>query len=484
MGQVASLPEGGQEKRKPSVEGGNFTDIGGNQEGDESSFDSLLESAQATSVDFEKGGDKGNHSIISSNLEIEKPARRNLLQPSSPSEWIDAFRTSTDEELISLLEEGISLESDQSIAFRDLTPLCTELRCVASSIQKYRAFQKTMGLKMEASPDTNLSKKHSNSSAGCFYNLRSSSQNSSQNTYIENDTDIIDLCKRILEASSSRASHNIHRKNIRKSNNEKTTRKPMLTLSRVRQKLVPSKLKEHIFWESLWVLLFERKKARQQQDLFARIKNSTNDFNANNHQNYAEENSYNKNRIAFLEEQLRNARRCISGLVVQYNAETREREEMEKVIEQMWEMIPRNLEGANLSQNASVNTLESNHTRLVKTGSHNRDNTVLISEKENDKTITSVNITTNAEKSSSTTTQHSPCHHTGTWIMTKDSIEFLAYPSEAKEALRAEKQKRLKRVTEEMAFILDSDHPKDSHGEWSCCNKTDFNAVCGSAVAE
>jgi hypothetical protein len=41
-------------------------------------------------------------------------------------------------------------------------------------------------------------------------------------------------------------------------------------------------------------------------------------------------------------------------------------------------------------------------------------------------------------------------------------------------------ERRLARVNEEMAFILDSDDPKDSRGEWSCCHKANYNDVCGS----
>lgn len=118
MGQVPSLPEG-EESREAIVEGGNFTEIGGNHEGNESSFESFSESVQTMTEDFERNGNKGQQSIISSDLETKKPARHFLLQPSSPSEWIDAFRTSTNDELISLLEEGLSLENDHSTSFCD-----------------------------------------------------------------------------------------------------------------------------------------------------------------------------------------------------------------------------------------------------------------------------------------------------------------------------------------------------------------------------
>ena len=62
--------------------------------------------------------------------------------------------------------------------------------------------------------------------------------------------------------------------------------------------------------------------------------------------------------------------------------------------------------------------------------------------------------------------------------MSQDSIQFLEYPQDAKVALRTEKQKRLKRVQDEMKFILDSDNIEDSHGEWSCCKKTNYFDEC------
>ena len=65
--------------------------------------------------------------------------------------------------------------------------------------------------------------------------------------------------------------------------------------------------------------------------------------------------------------------------------------------------------------------------------------------------------------------------HTGTWMVSKDSLEFLALPAEAKLALRTEKQKRLKKVADEMNFILDSDTLDATHGQWDCCHSTTYD---------
>lgn len=68
--------------------------------------------------------------------------------------------------------------------------------------------------------------------------------------------------------------------------------------------------------------------------------------------------------------------------------------------------------------------------------------------------------------------------HKGKWIMNQDSIDFLNYPTEVKTNMRQEKQRRLQQIQNEMKFILDSDHERDSHGYWSCCNATEYQATC------
>eukprot|EP00592_Proboscia_alata_P012641 CAMPEP_0194391076 /NCGR_PEP_ID=MMETSP0174-20130528/113626_1 /TAXON_ID=216777 /ORGANISM="Proboscia alata, Strain PI-D3" /LENGTH=335 /DNA_ID=CAMNT_0039185059 /DNA_START=82 /DNA_END=1086 /DNA_ORIENTATION=- len=56
--------------------------------------------------------------------------------------------------------------------------------------------------------------------------------------------------------------------------------------------------------------------------------------------------------------------------------------------------------------------------------------------------------------------------HKGTWVISKDSADFLEMDDELKQNLRREKQKRLKDVLDEMKFILDSDKVCDTIGEW------------------
>ena len=68
--------------------------------------------------------------------------------------------------------------------------------------------------------------------------------------------------------------------------------------------------------------------------------------------------------------------------------------------------------------------------------------------------------------------------HTGSWMMDRDSQEFLNYPAEVKESLRREKQKRLAQVQDEMKFILDSDEIHHTTGRWQCCGETKYHAHC------
>jgi len=71
--------------------------------------------------------------------------------------------------------------------------------------------------------------------------------------------------------------------------------------------------------------------------------------------------------------------------------------------------------------------------------------------------------------------------HKGKWVMNQDSIDFLNYPAEVKRNMRQEKQRRLQQIQNEMKFIIDSDHEKDSHGHWNCCGNTEYQAPCAKS---
>lgn len=68
--------------------------------------------------------------------------------------------------------------------------------------------------------------------------------------------------------------------------------------------------------------------------------------------------------------------------------------------------------------------------------------------------------------------------HKGTWVMDQDSLDFIGYPEELKDNMRKEKQKRLEHVKRDMKFILDSDDVEDSNGVWNCCGATEYKHKC------
>lgn len=68
--------------------------------------------------------------------------------------------------------------------------------------------------------------------------------------------------------------------------------------------------------------------------------------------------------------------------------------------------------------------------------------------------------------------------HAGKWIMDKEAIEFLSLEEEIKQQLREGKKKRMNEMNEQMKFILDSDHIKDSRGKWDCCGNIIYCSDC------
>jgi hypothetical protein len=81
------------------------------------------------------------------------------------------------------------------------------------------------------------------------------------------------------------------------------------------------------------------------------------------------------------------------------------------------------------------------------------------------------------EAGGGTTTTVPPPQHKGTWMMDVDSQEFLKYHDELKENMRREKQKRLAEVRHDMKFILDSDKIEDTNGHWNCCGAAKYHTA-------
>jgi len=62
-------------------------------------------------------------------------------------------------------------------------------------------------------------------------------------------------------------------------------------------------------------------------------------------------------------------------------------------------------------------------------------------------------------------------HHPGQWKINQECREFLSLDEDVKQKLRDGKQKRLQDVLEQMKFILDSDDVKEAYGKWDCCGQ-------------
>jgi hypothetical protein len=447
-----------------------------------------------------------------------------LPKPSTPAQWKTSFRTSTDDELRSLLvqQHDITGNRSSSNSERDLSPLGAELRRTASRIKEYRALEKAIfdaharGSTTHHHPKKYESTSSASANVVCFYKAHPANPNDDDDHDAEADAnaELIELCLRILEISSSRGK-DVYKRTISVSiissvngrthtrgESETTTmdakQPPMIpTLSELRQKLVPSKLKEHVFWESLWVVLYERKKIRSKQAVMERIEYSANETSAllteKKYQSRLGSNSAiapnERKRIALLERQLNASWECISDLTVRNQAEAREREAMEELVEKLWLMIQMqkqkqkndpNANNPSNQQHYSMDLPPATKTINTSTGDATNNNNNLPCVQYGNGDNESAESSEEAEHETIAAAEEKQQQHIGQWEMSKDSLEFLAFPSEAKGALRTEKQKRLARVNEEMAFILDSDDPKDSRGEWSCCHKANYNDVCGS----
>jgi hypothetical protein len=89
-------------------------------------------------------------------------------------------------------------------------------------------------------------------------------------------------------------------------------------------------------------------------------------------------------------------------------------------------------------------------------------------------------ISSSSSSSSPSTTFHQeqPSHE-GNWIMDKDSADFLEYPEEIKTNMRSEKKRRLRQIRNDMKFILDSDNVEDTNGHWDCCGAQEYHLSCG-----
>ena len=379
----------------------------------------------------------------------------------------------------------------------DLTPLGGQLRRTASRIRRYRALQAAIAA--TGSGDRNDGDDDDDDGASspkiCFYHP---DPRYPRDAPIE-EKEIIGLCLRILRASSEFASSGSSRRGggsaSRATGTKPTGKAPIPTLLQLRQKLVPSKLREHVFWESLWVLLHERKNDRGDRDFWDGVERSANKAlvaigggGAGGQHQHHDQRMDDGRRIALLEARLRSAWDRISELTVRSHAQDEERKSLEELIGRLWVVakpalvvpsngtaVPTGSEPSAPAAADGVGVGGSGGPETKTTGA-----VVVAGEGTQQQQQQQQQQQEEQSEHQEEEQQQQRQQHTGTWEISKDSLEFLAFPPEAKEALRTEKRKRLERVHQEMAFILDSDDPKDCHGEWSCCHRTNYDDECGN----
>jgi len=206
------------------------------------------------------------------------------------------------------------------------------------------------------------------------------------------------------------------------------------------------------------------------------------------------------------EEKLKTSRHFVSQLIVQNDILREEKEQMEHYVYQLWNVHtnkkkespepPHQRQTAKKKKKKEDEdgekekekeiTKRQNQKQHQKKEKNDNDRCINCGFCENDDGATT-DTNTRSSAASPPEREHQPQQpqkklqkhkHKGTWIVSKDTLEFLKYPAEAKQALRVEKQKRLTKVKEEMKFIIDSDDQlQDTNGYWDCCQQGDSTST-------
>ena len=230
------------------------------------------------------------------------------------------------------------------------------------------------------------------------------------------------------------------------------------TMAKLRFRLVPTKLKEHVFWSALWTILYQTLQQQEddaeEQDING---NSSNDITATTTPSNTQQRSFFTS--PFSPKNGNNATTANNDnadIDREFADFSRKRAEetiftLRRTIEkQEWkiEELQKELENRNGGKGSQTESAAQTTPPAV--------------------------AALSPKKSASSATNP----HVGPWVMDSDSKDFLEYPEELKVNLRMEKQKRLQEVKEQMKFILDSDNIEDSQGSWKCCGQKEYNAVC------
>jgi hypothetical protein len=386
--------------------------------------------------------------------------QNSLLLP-TPVEWKETFSTLTDQELHELILSAPVSEKD--------------IRTMAKHIvEEQRRQQESLVAQAEthgavASPTKAASK------AASHHSTATSSSSSDNHYYLyhtpeeqENDEFLTALCFRILRISS--------------------------TMAKLRFKLVPTKLKEHLFWQSLWTILYYEaihQQKQQQQQVEEEVVGEDN-----------EETTPQKT-SPIVKQQQHRRQPTASSTSSSYNSideslnsmsvdddrlfQDFQKEQVEKTIFKLRRQIERQQWKIEELQQTVMSLREEQMERK-----HRQQQ-----QQQEEEEVQTMNATYAPASPPSTSTsddndtsqqqqqqqqQQVQHHHVGEWTMDQDSIDFLQYPEELKQNLRDEKRKRLEEVRGQMRFILDTDNVEDSNGRWTCCQSQQYKSVCTVAA--
>jgi hypothetical protein len=212
------------------------------------------------------------------------------------------------------------------------------------------------------------------------------------------------------------------------------------TMAKLRFRLVPTKLEEHLFWQALWTIFYET--LRQQEDDEEELDISRGGTNT-----------------------VSNKTTPGRFLLSPFSSPENDDAEVDR-------------EFADFSRKRAEETIFTLRRTIEKQEWKIEELQKQLKVLKNQSTsVPTIQAPTVAQTLSSKSKPSSNTHN-GTWVMDSDSQDFMEYPKELKENLRAEKRKRLKEVMEQMKFILDSDNVEDTNGAWNCCGQTQYQTVC------
>ena len=410
---------------------------------------------------------------------------------STPHQWKSAFAHVSDEEIHALLgfalysthhhhhDENEHDEHDATTRSSGTTKnqnqmLYETILATAYQIKRYRDFERCMVSDGEETSTWNTTTK----------NQKKKKKNRDRLTHEQHeyynrgthDSALIQLCVHILELT--RPQHTSHRPGKNQQEEKRTTTVPVVDVSQVRLRLVPGRMKEHIFWEAFFVMLYTQWQAQHWTAVCreaGRVMQKTEDSSSSNPHTPSPNPNGGRRTSTTTTVQQRRERAVVSELVVRNNNLTEENQRLEHYVDKLWTSVqqlqlqpPHNV----ATPEQTTTTPAAAVTATIKTTIHEQQQLHKSDEPTNSLSSPRVN---NEDQPVNQQKKQNKKQHTGTWIVSKDSLEFLALPAEAKLALRSEKQKRLKKVAEEMNFILDSDTLDATHGQWDCCHSTQYD---------